>query len=397
MDRVFSRITVDDLRAKRGVKWTKYGPEVLGAWVADMDFPVAEPIREALREAMAREDYGYSFKSKEGPIPDLFAARAKRLYAWEVLPERVEGICDVVQGLYVVIENSTRPGDGVVTMTPVYPPFLNSVHEMGRRLVEFPLQPSQEPNNIFRLDERSLADLIDDNVRLLLLCNPHNPTGRVFSKAELEAVAEIVLSKDLIVFADEIHADLVYSGSMHIPFASLGQEVEAHTITMVSATKAFNIAGLRYAVAVFGSEALQTTYNRTPECLRGGINSFGVIATQSAWRDCDDWLQGLLNYLEKNRNYMIDFLHIELPDITVHPPEATFLSWLDCSNLMLSPDPHTFFLEKARVGLSDGADFGVGGAGHVRLNFATSRPILTQILTRIRDAVANRPKLLSLN
>ena len=166
MDRVFSRITVDDLRAKRGVKWTKYGPEVLGAWVADMDFPVAEPIREALREAMAREDYGYSFKSKEGPIPDLFAARAKRLYAWEVLPERVEGICDVVQGLYVVIENSTRPGDGVVTMTPVYPPFLNSVHEMGRRLVEFPLQPSQEPNNIFRLDERSLADLIDDNVRL---------------------------------------------------------------------------------------------------------------------------------------------------------------------------------------------------------------------------------------
>ena len=392
MDNVFSRVTVEDLRAKRGVKWTKYDPEVLAAWVADMDFPVAEPIREALREAMVRDDYGYSFKSKEGPIPELFAARAKRLYAWEVLPERVEGICDVIQGLYVVIENFTRPGDGVVTLTPAYPPFLNSVREMDRRLVEFPLRPPQEPSGIFRLDTRSLAQSIDDNARLLLLCNPHNPTGKVFSKAELEAVAEIALSKDLIVFADEIHADLVYSNSMHIPFASLGPEVEARTITMASATKSFNIAGLRYAVAVFGSEALQVIYNRTPERLRGGMNSFGVIATQSAWRDCDDWLQELLNHLEKNRDYMIDFLHTELPDITVHRPEATFLSWLDCSSLMLSPDPHTFFLEKARVGLSDGVDFGVGGAGHVRLNFATSRPILTQILTRMRDAVANRLK-----
>ena len=390
MDRVFSQVTVDDLRVKHGVKWTKYGPEVLAAWVADMDFPVAAPIREALREAMAREDYGYSFKSKEGPIPELFATRAKRLYAWEVLPERVEGICDVVQGLYVVVENFTRPGDGVVTLTPTYPPFLNSVREMGRRLVEFPLQPPQELNGPFRLDERGLAELVDDNVRLLLLCNPHNPTGRVFSKVELEAVAEIALSKDLLVFADEIHADLIYSGSAHIPFASLGPEVEARTITMASATKSFNIAGLRYAVAVFGSESLQATYNRTPERLRGGMNSFGVIATQAAWSDGDDWLRELLKYLEKNRDYMIDFVHTELPDITVHLPEATFLSWLDCSALMLSPDPHTFFLEKARVGLSDGADFGMGGAGHVRLNFATSRPILTQILTQMRDALTNR-------
>ncbi len=386
MDEWFSEVTVAQLRKKRGVKWTKYGPDALGAWVADMDFPVAEPIRAALDSALDRGDYGYAFKSKEGPIPALFAARAKRLYGWDVAPDRVEGLCDVVQGLYVTISNFSQPGDGVATFTPVYPPFLTSVEELGRRLVQHELKRTDD----YQLDVERLERDLDPDTRLLLLCNPHNPTGRVFSRAELESVAQLALRKNLIVLADEIHADLVYSGHEHIPFASLSPEIAARTITMTSATKSYNIAGLRYAVVIFGSQALQDRYNQTPDRLRGGINSFGVLATEAAWRDCDDWFAQLRRYLEGNRDYAMDFIAKELPEIEVRRPEATFLSWLDCTNVSLNPDPHAFFLERAGVGLSDGADFGQGGANNVRLNFATSRTILTQILTQMRDAVRAR-------
>ena len=284
-------ITLAQLRAKQGKKWTKYGPDVLAAWVADMDFPVSEPIRRALQTALEHEDYGYGFSAKDGPIPELFAARVKRLYQWDINPAQVEGMCDVVQGIYVTIENFTSPGDGVVTLTPVYPPFLNAVTALGRELLEVPLQREQD----FQLDIERLRAAVNKRTRLLLLCHPHNPTGRVFSRDELEKIADFAIEHDLIVLSDEIHAELIYSGFSHIPFASLNAQIAARTITMTSATKSFNTAGLRYAIVFFGSQTLQKMYNRTPERLRGGMNTFGMLATQAAWEHGETWLHELVD------------------------------------------------------------------------------------------------------
>ncbi|MEM7252148.1 MAG: PatB family C-S lyase [Pseudomonadota bacterium] len=379
-------VTVEQLRRKRGVKWNKYGPDALGAWVADMDFPVAEPIQRALTRAVEMNDLGYSFKSKEGPIPELFAERAMRRYGWRVAPNLVEGMCDVVQGLYVTIANFSAPGASVVTLTPVYPPFLNAVRENERYLIEHELRPQDD----YRLDLERLGRDIRADTELLLLCNPHNPTGRVFLRDELVGIAELAERHDLTVLADEIHADLVYSGHQHIPFATLSPETAARTITMTSATKSYNIAGLRYAVAAFGSEALAARYNQIPERLRGGMNSFGVLATEAAWSECDDWLDALVVYLEANRDFALDTIRRDFPGVNLKSPEATFLMWLNCGGLNLPPDPHRFFLERAGVGLSDGIDFGRGGAGHVRLNFATSRQVLERILGQMGEALAAR-------
>jgi cystathionine beta-lyase len=220
-----------------------------------------------------------------------------------------------------------------------------------------------------------------------LLCNPQNPTGRVFTRAELERLAQIAIERDLIVISDEVHGDLVFPGHHHIPIASLGPEIEARTITLTSATKAFNMAGLRCGVAVFGSDALKKRFQVLPSHLRGGLGSFGLVASEIAWTSAQPWLDEVLAYLDGNRAYLAGFVKERLPGITHVSPEATYLAWLDCRALALPQDPFTFFLEHARVALSDGRKTGPGGEGFVRLNFATSRPILSQILERVEKSL----------
>ncbi len=381
----FNAISLEALRRRRGTKWTRYPPDVLPAWVADMDFDMAEPIRAGLAGMMEANDLGYSPKLPASGLPEAFAAfAARRFPGWEVAPERMIAIADIVQGIHIAIEAYTRPGDGVCTLTPVYPPFLQTVAETGRRL-DFCTMVRGEGR--YEIDFDALRAAIDERTRLLLLCTPHNPLGRVFERDELEALAELAIERDLVVVADEIHADIVYPGFRHIPFASLGPEVEARTVTMTSATKSFNIAGLRCAVVIFGSDRLAERFNAWPERIRGAVSSFGMEATRIAWIECDEWLEALLAHLEGNRDFLHAFVAERLPGIRMELPAATYLGWLDCREFGLEPDPYQWFLDRARVGFNDGRDFGDGGEGHVRINFATSRAILTQVLERMEEAL----------
>ena len=381
----FNAISLEALRRRRGAKWNRYPPDVLPAWVADMDFDMAEPIRAGLARMMEANDLGYSAKLPESGLPEAFAAfAARRFPGWDVAPERVIAIADIVQGIHLAIEAYTRPGDGVCTLTPVYPPFLQTVAQTGRRL-DFCTMARGEDR--YEIDFDALRAAIDERTRLLLLCTPHNPLGRVFEREELEELARIAIERDLVVVADEIHADVVYRGFRHIPFASLGADVEARTVTMTSATKSFNIAGLRCAVVVFGSDGLAERFNAWPERIRGAVSSFGMEATRIAWTECDEWLGALLAHLEGNRDFLHSFLAERLPGIRMRRPGATYLGWLDCRDFGLDPDPYQWFLDRARVGFNDGRDFGDGGEGHVRINFATSRAILTQVLERMEEAL----------
>jgi cystathionine beta-lyase len=377
-------LDLEVLKSRISEKWNTYPPEILPAWVAEMDFPLAEPIHRVLREAVERHDVGYPIAPRDTGLLEVFSERMAARFAWQVDPQRCEIITDVVQGLYVCLETLSDPGNGAVVQTPIYPPFLQAVPETGRRLVENRLV---QRSTGFEIDFDALRRDVDSSTRLLLLCSPHNPTGRVFHRAELEALAELVLERDLIVVTDEIHGDLVFSGGEHIPFATLAPEVAARTVTLTSATKAFNIPGLRCAVAHFGSQALQERYNALPRHIGGGIGLLGLYATIAAWRESEPWLDEVRCYLEANRDFTAGFLAERLPEIVFHPPQATYLGWLDCSALELKPTPGTLFLRRGKVALSDGHYFGASFEQFARINFATSRSILGEVLERVESAV----------
>jgi len=381
----FDRLDVAKLRARSGEKWRLYGDDVLPAWVAEMDFPLAEPVRAVVEEALALDDLGYPLESP-APLQEAFAARMASRFGWRIDPRRVEVLSEVVQGIYVGIDRYAAAGEGVLVQTPVYPPFLRAVRELGRALVENPLRPSATRWEIDFDQLRSVAA----GARVFLLCNPQNPPGRVFERSELEALAELAVAHDWLVIADEIHADLVYPGRAHLPFASLGPEVEARTVTLGSASKAFNIPGLRCAVAHFGSDALRARFLSMPRALRGGIGSLGPAATLAAWSEGDAWLAELLAYLDGNRRAVAAFVGERWPAVRTWLPEATFLAWLDFRALDLPRTPQAFFLERARVALSEGLAFGEPGRGFARLNFGTSRPILDEILARMDAALRAR-------
>jgi cystathionine beta-lyase len=378
-------IDIDSLRRRRGEKWSTYPPDVLPAWVADMDFPVCEPVRHMLEERVALSDLGYPIDAARRGVAESFAERARRRFDWHVSPQRIEVLSDVVQGLYLGLMALSEPGAGAIVQTPVYPPFLHAVPECGRRLIVNELRPSQ---GRYAIDFDELRASIDRDTRLLLFCNPQNPTGRAFTRDELETLAEIVLRHDLVVCSDEIHADLAYPGCRHIPFAAISPEIAARTVTLTSATKAFNIAGLRCAVAVFGSDELQARFNAYPVHSRGGLGSLGLAATALAWSEGQPWLDEVMAYLEGNRAMVRDFVADHLPAVRCASSDATYLAWLDCRALGLESDPCSFFLNEGKVALSDGAAFGPGGVGFVRLNFATARPILASVLDRMRTALA---------
>jgi cystathionine beta-lyase len=380
-------LDVSLLRQRSGEKWSLYPEDVLPLWVADMDFPVAEPIQRLIQRSLDVGDLGYPLHPGPTRLPSIFAQRAEERFGWSVAAGGVELITDVVQGLYVVLQQFTEEGEGVVIQTPIYPPFLTVVREMRRRLVENPLA---EADGGYAVDLEGLREVIDERTRILLLCNPHNPSGRAFRREEIEGIAEVALARDLVVVSDEIHGDLVFPGSRHIPFASLSPEIEARTITLTSASKPFNIAGLRCAVAIFGSTELRKRFLGSPRHLRGGLGSLGITATEVAWRHSQPWLDEVLAYLEANRELVADFAAAQLPGVRHFRPEATYLAWLDCREIGLEPSPYEFFLSRAKVALSDGAAFGRPGRGFVRLNFATSRQILSEALGRMAEALADR-------
>ena len=384
----FDDLDLVSLRARPAEKWRQYpGDDVLAAWVADMDFPVAEPIQRVLSEMLGLTDLGYPLNPKLHDLPTLLAERAAQRFDWHFDARQVEVLADVVQGLYVSLLVYSEEGQSALVQTPIYAPFFAATRDTRRPAAHSPLVQGSAG---YEIDFDALEASITPDLRTFMLCNPHNPTGRVFTRAELERLAEIAIAHDLIVLADEIHWDLVYPGATHTPFATLGPEVAARTVSFVSATKSFNIAGLRCAFAVFGSDELRERFHTIPRHVRGGMASFGLAATRVAWEECDDWLDGVVRYLGANRDFLADFLARELPDVRHSAPQGTYLAWLDCRALGLEPSPFRFFLDKARVALSDGPVFGPDSEGFVRLNFATSCNILTEILERMAKAVASR-------
>jgi len=381
----FDDLDIDALRRRRGKKWRTYEPDVLPAWVADMDFPVAPAIRQRLREVMDAEDFGYPHDDHAARLVALLVQRSLDRYGWQVDPARVEVIADVVQGIQMCLDMYSGRGEGTLILTPIYPPFLSASAAMERRGDCCTLVPE---DGAWRIDRERLEASVGPDTRLLLLCNPHNPTGRVFSRGELLDLAELVLRRDLVVVSDEIHADLVFDGCRHVPFASLGPEIEARTVTLTSATKAFNIAGLRCAMMIFGSPSLHAAYRAGPRFARGGASSLGMHAAEAAWTGGDEWLAGLLRHLEGNRDRIAAFLAEQLPAIRHLPPEATYLAWLDCRDLGYGDELWRTVLDRGRLALNDGREFGDGGAGFLRLNFATSTQLLDDALERLRHALA---------
>lgn len=378
-------LPIATLRKDGGLKWKQYGPKVLPAWVADMDFSAPPPVLRRIEQIVGTGHYRYAHVAEK--LGQAFAGRMNSRFGWKPDPRNVVPVTDLVQAITATLVGFSKPGDGVLLQTPIYPPFLKCIANTGRRLVDCPLADDGKRHYV---DEAALRKAVDKRTRILMLCNPHNPSGRVLTRAELTAVARVAEEHDLIVVADEIHCDLIFEGS-HIPFATLGNDVAARTVTITSATKAFNIPGLRTGLMHFGSAALLDRFRETiPDRLLGQPSTLGIEATVTAWREGQGWLDRVLPYLRANRDHVAARLQREMPEIGYRPPQGTYLAWLDCRKLGLKPSPFQFFLEKARVGLNPGIDFGAAYNGYVRLNLGTSAAILDQILDRMIGALRKR-------
>jgi cysteine-S-conjugate beta-lyase len=379
-------LSVESLRARRGIKWRRFPESVLPAWVADMDFGVAEPVQRAVERVVEQRDYGYPERDRVDRLDAAFAVRMRQRFGWEVDPALVLPIVDLIQGTIAAVLAFSEPGDGVALQTPAYPPFLTSIDDTARRRV---VNPLVEDGARLRIDVPGLEAALDRRTRILLLCNPHNPSGRVLDREELEAIARLACDRDLIVLSDEIHCDLVYPGHRHVPLGTLGDDVAARTITINSATKGFNIAGLRCGVMHFGSGTLRERFRRAfPDRLMGAVGAIGVDATVAAWRAGQPWVDRVMRRLHANRDRVAAWAAEQAPAIRHHPPEATYLAWLECPGLDgRAADAYEFFLREAHVGLSRGEEFGPGGERCVRLNFATSPEILDELLERMAAAL----------
>ena len=371
----FDSLTFDWLRAKPGGKWQKHQAP-FSAWVADMDFPPAPVILDALRAVVDGGDVGYpnwKFFTGGTEVPALFADRCTRRFGWTPRESRIRELDDVMQGIQIVLHFCTEPGDRVVVHTPCYPPFLHSIEDHGRRVMSVPAIADPVSRTGWTFDHDDLEHrLATEGASVLLLCNPHNPTGHVFSEDELQRLVELAERYDLTIVSDEIHADLVYPGNRHRPVALFAPD---RTVTVTSPSKAFNLAGLRFALAHVGPEDLWRQWAAMPDHLFGSTNLMGAVATEAAWRDGDEWLDSVVAHLDRQRHLVAELLAEHVPEIRYTPPAATYLAWMDCRPLGLGDDPSEAFLARG-VKLSEGPNFGVDGRGHARLNFATSSSVL---------------------
>jgi cystathionine beta-lyase len=381
----FDELTLEQARNSGSLKWNYYDADVIPSWVADMDFPAPQPVCDLLTELAQKGNLCYAPAIPAEPVCELFAERMEKRYGWSPDSADMEAMTDIVQAIHIAVKVLCEDDEQVIVTTPSYHPILSACKNMAREMLFSPLLKT--PHG-WEVDFERLENDITSKTRLLLLVNPHNPSGRAFRRDELERYAEIALRHDLFVAADEIHCDLVFSNAgPHIPFATLGKEIAQRTVTFNSVTKSHNLGGIRCSVAHYGSQELKQRFGRLPPMIRGGSNAIGHRATCIAWQHCDGWLKSVVDYLESNRNFFVEYLEKNLPDLGHIPNEATFLAWVDCSALGLREDPAAFFLREARVGCYSGPVFGAEGEGHIRMNFATSRSILTEKLDRMANAI----------
>lgn len=372
-----------DRRRTESIKWHFFDEDVLPMWVADMDFVSPEPVVRALQERVAHGVFGYALD-----LPGLREAiieRLARLYHWQVAPEHLVYVPGVVSGFNLAAQAVVGQGEGVLIQPPVYMPFLKVGKHVSGILQEAPL--TVQADGRYGVDPDVLEAAITPETRMFLLCNPHNPVGRVYTRAELEAMADTCLRHDLIICSDEIHCDLVYSGHQHIPIASLSPEIARKTITLMAPSKTFNIAGLSFSFAVIPDADLRKRFKNAQKDLVHGVNLLGMVAAKAAYEEGQEWLDQLMAYLETNRDVLFRYVADEMPSVHMTCPEATYLAWLDCREAGLGKNACEFFIEKARVGLNGGEAFGPGGEGFVRLNFGCPRPMLMETLERMKSVL----------
>ena len=374
--------TLDELRQRTSMKWRYYPEDVLPAWVAEMDFTIAEPIARDLHGAIARSDIGYRDMTGLG---EAFAGYADRAWGWHVDPRRVTAVADVVTGISQAMIQLTPPGSGIVINPPVYPPFFVSVRAIAEReVVEVPML--RQDDGHYRWDLAAMeAAFARPDVSGFLMCHPHNPTGSVATRAELAAIAELATRYDVAVISDEIHAPLTLPGAEHIPFAVIAGD-DASVVTVTSASKSWNVPGLKCAIVVANARTGPAMSRMAMEATFG-VGHLGVIAAITAFTEGEPWLAEVVSVLDSNRTLLAHLLDEQLPGVGYAVPAASYLAWLDFRGLELGEDPAAGILEHGRVALSSGPTYGQGGEGFARLNFGTSPQILREIVTRVAHAV----------
>ena len=372
-------------RDSDSVKWNFYDKDILPLWVADTDFLSPPTVIDALRERITHGIFGYSkpSDSTKETIQRWFQNR----HNWAIALEDIILIPGVVQGFNITAKAFSNPGDSVLIQTPAYHPFFHVAENSNLEQIATPL--SQDPDGNYLINENHLTSTIQPQTRVFMLCNPQNPTGRVFSKSELQVVAKICIENNIIICSDEIHSDLVFPGNKHIPISTLSGNVSDITVTLISASKTFNIAGLKSSAVIITNQRLREQFASAATGFVGSVNLLGELALRTSFDLGEVWLEHLLIYLESNRKHLVEIVNADLPGIQILEPEGTYLGWLNCTDLNLE-DPAKFFLERARVAVNSGTWFGEEYRQYIRLNFGCPQDRLLMGLERIKNALRQR-------
>lgn len=379
----------DQLIERRGtdsIKWNFFDDDVLPMWVADMDFRSPQAIIDALQQRVEHGVFGYPEEPPQ--LREVVVDWIVHHYHWKVDSDALVFLPNVAVGFNLAIQAVGKQGTGLLYQPPIYFPILDV--PKNARMEARPSELICTEDGHYEIDFDDVERAASENCSAFILCNPHNPVGRAFRHDELERLGQICLRHNMFICSDEIHADFVYDGRKHVPIASLDSELASRTITLIAPNKSFNVAGISCAIAVIPNPKLR---QQLAEARRGLVQHVGIMSyviTEAAYTHGEEWLNKAVAYLEMNRNYLRQFVADELPRISMGPVEGTYLAWLDCCDLGLRETPHEFFLREAHVGMNDGARFGHGGEGFVRLNFATPRSNLTEGLKRMRRALLSR-------
>ena len=386
-DRVIDRRNTDSI--KWSVNAKMFGSdEVISAWVADMDLASPAPVIEALCARAAHGIFGYPIR------PAAYYAALinwmRQRHGWEIEAEWLTYSPGVVTGLCLAVHAYTQPGDKIIIQPPVYPPFFSVVRNNGRQLA---LNPLQVVDGKYRMDLENLEKQFDARTKMIILCSPHNPVGRVWTRDELAQLGELCLRKNILIVSDEIHCDLILRGGKHVPLATISDELAHNTITCVAPSKTFNIPGLYTAAAVIPNARLRAQFNTVRENFGlEGTNVFGIAGFEAAYRAGEEWLDQLLEYLQGNLEFLQNYFEKSIPRIKPTRPEGTYLAWLDCRGLGLDDVAlKEFMLKQAKVALNEGHTFGTEGRGFMRLNFGCPRATLAEALRRIEQAARGLP------
>ena len=374
-----------DRKPTESLKWNCYPDDVLPLWVADTDFLCPTAVVEALHKRIDHGIFGYG-KTPEG-LDRVVIDRFRRLYDWAVNDEQICYVPGIVTGFTIVLRALCQTGDAVIFQTPAYPPFIGSPKASGLIGVQNPMYLDEQ--GIYRIDfDLFEKQVIENKVKVFILCNPQNPTGRVFTREELLKLGEICIRHHVIICSDEIHGDILYDGHKHTPIASLSPEISKITATFMAPSKTYNIAGLHASVAVIQDEELRNTVRGYMQYLISSPSILSLVAAKAAYEHGDDWLREQTAYLQKNRDMIGDVIsNGMLPGVRWSKPEGTFLAWLDCRELGVEDDLQEFFMENAKVCMNDGCTFGDAGEGFLRLNFGCTRAVLKQALEKMAEAI----------